>query len=308
MSKMIFCDLFAGSGVVSNEFKSCVKKVISNDVEFYSYVINRSYLSNDIELEHKSVFEHLNSLSTIEDGFFYKHYSMSGGGRQYFSDENCKKIDTIRVEIERLKNSNKIDENLYYFLIASLIESADKVANTASQYDAFLKDLKYMAKKPLILKPFLFEPDSKSHEVFNEDSNKLIKNISGDILYLDPPYNQRQYGAAYHILNTIALYDNFEPKQKTGKREYFHSDYSKSSSVKKALDSLIESANFKYIFLSYNNEGFMSQSEIETILSRYGSYSLSTKEYKKYKSNTSTCSTTVEHLHILEKEIYGKIQ
>ena len=80
--------------------------------------------------------------------------------------------------------------------------------------------IKKTAQKELILEPAIFEINSHSHEVYNEDSNLLIKKIEGDILYLDPPYNAREYGANYHLLNTIAKYDNFTPKGKTGLRDY----------------------------------------------------------------------------------------
>ncbi len=112
-------------------------------------------------------------------------------------------------------------------MLASLIESADKVANTASVYSAFLKHIKKSASKKLILKGAKFTKNDKSHKVFNEDSNELIKKISGDILYLDPPYNHRQYSANYHLLNTISLYKPFIPKGETGLPHYNRSKYCK---------------------------------------------------------------------------------
>jgi adenine-specific DNA-methyltransferase len=113
--------------------------------------------------------------------------------------------------------------------------------------------LKKSAQKSLVLKPAVFELNDNEHQVFNEDSNQLIKRIEGDILYLDPPYNQRQYGADYHILNTIAKYDKFVPKGKTGLRAYNRSNYCKKSEVVKSFEALIKNAKFKHIFLSYNN-------------------------------------------------------
>jgi adenine-specific DNA-methyltransferase len=115
------------------------------------------------------------------------------------------KIDTIRIQIEIWKKSKEIGDNLYYFLLASLLESADKMANTTSVYGAYLKYLKQSAKKQMMLVPAFFELNNNNHQVFNKDSNQLIKEINGDILYLDPPYNQRQYGSNYHLLNTILL-------------------------------------------------------------------------------------------------------
>jgi adenine-specific DNA-methyltransferase len=111
----------------------------------------------------------------------------------YFTDENAKKCDAIRQKIENWKSERKITEDEYYFLLASLIESIDKVANTASVYGAFLKKFKKSALNSLILQPAEFYLNDKEHKVFNEDINQLILKTSHDVVYLDPPYNHRQY-------------------------------------------------------------------------------------------------------------------
>ena len=191
-------------------------------------------------------------------------------------------------------------------MLASLLESADKVANTASVYGAYLKRIKKTATKKLELKPALFEETSTSHKVFQQDSNQLIKQIEGDILYLDPPYNNRQYGANYHVLNTIAKMDTFVPRGVTGLRDYYKSNYCKAPKVLESFKELIEKAQFKHIFLSYNNEGLMSQKQVQNIMKQYGNYELITKSYQRFKADKSEnrnhkASQTIEYLHILEK-------
>jgi len=307
LSNLVFCDLFAGTGSVGRTFKPLVKHVIANDVEFYSYVLNRNYIGNHKSLVFEERLSFLNNLIALE-GFVFHNYSENGNqGRLYFSEENGKKIDAIRQQIESWKNADEITEDDYYFLLASLIESADKVANTASVYGAYLKKIKKSAQKEMILKPALFTLNSNKHQVFNADSNALIKEIKGDILYLDPPYNERQYGSNYHLLNTIAKYDSFEPQGKTGLREYYRSDYCKKNEVKNSFEELIKNANFKYIFLSYNNEGLMTEDEVKSIMSIYGKYSLKTTNYQRFKADKTenrnhTATATVEYLHILEKQ------
>lgn len=306
LSDKIFCDLFAGTGVVGRNFKKEVKKVISNDMEFYSYVLNKNYIENHEFLDNEIYIKELNETNG-EEGFIFNEYSENGkANRLYFSEHNGKKIDAIRTKIELWKTEKKISSALYYFLLASLLESADKVANTASVYGAFLKKIKKTAQKELILEPAIFEINSHSHEVYNEDSNLLIKKIEGDILYLDPPYNAREYGANYHLLNTIAKYDNFTPKGKTGLRDYKKSAFCKKKEVEKSFDNLIKNANFRYIFLSYNNEGIMSSETIKKILSNYGKYDLLTTEYQRFRADKKEnrnhkASSTTEYLHILEK-------
>jgi adenine-specific DNA-methyltransferase len=307
LSDKIFCDLFAGTGIVGRVFKKEVKRIISNDCEYYSYVLNKNYIENHKRLNFQKYIEELNNAEPIETGFIYTNYcSGSGSGRQYFSDENGKKIDAVRQKIEVWLLRKEIGKNLYYFLLSSLLEAADKVANTASVYGAFLKKIKQSAQRNLFLEPALFDVNANEHKVYNEDANALIKKISGDILYLDPPYNERQYGANYHLLNTIAKYDNFIPKGKTGLRNYERSRYCVKKCVTKEFEDLIRNSKFKYIFLSYNNEGLMSESDIKNIMSKYGKYSAIKRKYQRFKADKSQnrnhqADSTFEYLHILEK-------
>lgn len=310
MSQKVFCDIFAGTGIVGRTFKKDVKEIISNDLEHYSYVLNRNYIGNHEDIKGKEKYiDELNSLELVSDGFIYKNYCMgSGSGRQYFSDTNGKKIDTIRSKLKEWHESGEIEDRLYYFLLASLVESADRVANTASVYGSFLKHVKKSASVELLLEPAHFVENKNRHRVFNMDSNELIQKISGDVLYLDPPYNQRQYGVNYHILNTITQYDDFVPKGKTGLREYNRSEYSKATQVHKSFEALIQNANFKYIFLSYNNEGLMSEDDVRGIMKKYGEYKLEKREYKRFQTGKivnkkSRVNKTFEYLHVLEKSL-----
>jgi len=307
LSEKVFCDMFAGTGIIGRTFKKDVKQIISNDLEYYSYILNKNYIDNYQQIINKEYYiNQLDNLSLVENGFIYNNYCMgSGSERQYFSDENGKKIDTIRIKIEQWKIDKEINENLYNFLLASLLESADKIANTASVYGAFLKHIKKPASKTMILKSANFIETDKPHQVYNLDSNELIKKISGDILYLDPPYNQRQYSSNYHILNTIAKYKPFIPKGKTGLPKYNRSNYSRKNDVYKTFEELIKNADFNSIFLSYNNEGLMSPKEIKNIMTKYGEYNLVTKEYQRFKADknrTHKATKTYEYLHILNKK------
>ena len=305
---LILCDLFGGTGAVSRFFKEKGNKIIANDWEYYSYVLLRNYIGNHTAItSSEERIQELNELPGVTDGFIYNNYCLGGSGfRQYFSDENGQKIDAIRRKIEEWRNIGEIGENGYYFLLCSLLEAADKVANTASVYGAYLKKLKKSAQKALEIVPADFWVNDIEHEVYQEDANTLIRRINGDILYLDPPYNTRQYGANYHLLNTIALYETFEPSGKTGLPDYKRSKYSIRKTVKDEFEDIIKNARFKYIFLSYNNEGIMSFSDIASIMHRYGDYSVIAQEYQRFKADRDEnrvhkSDKTVEYLHILSK-------
>lgn len=307
LSDKVFCDLFAGTGIVGRTFKTEVNKVISNDWEYYSYVLNKNYIENTQHFEYQNFIDTLNQLHGT-DGFIFQEYSEQGkANRLYFNEYNGKKIDAMRQQIEIWYTENKITTAQYYFLLASLLESADKVANTASVYGAFLKKIKQSAQQDIVLKPAFFDTTRQQNEVFQEDSNTLIKKISGDILYIDPPYNTRQYGANYHLLNTIANYKSFEPQGFTGLTAYQRSQYCSKQSVAEVFEDVIQNAKFDYIFMSYNNEGLLSQETIEKIMSKYGQYKIKIIDYQRFKSDKDQnrnhlFKATKEYLHILIKE------
>lgn len=306
-----FCDLFAGTGIVGQHFKKLGYEITANDLQYYSYVLNRHLIVNndflkfdnllqiipglseiDTNNRHIAVCDYLNNIPKIS-GFVYNNYC-SGGTinseftRLYFSDINGLICDSIRIKIEDWKNESLINEDEYFFLLASLIESVDKKANTTSVYGAFLKNIKKSAGETVKLEPLPIIQSSKNNKVFNKDANILIREINPDILYLDPPYNNRVYGDNYHVLETIARYDNPEIKGVTGNRKNKTlSKFSRKSEVKKAFKDMIENANAKYIFVSYNNEGLLSLEEIKEIMSTKGEYGLFTKEYQRYKSDVN---------------------
>lgn len=322
-----FCDLFAGTGTVGTYFKRKGFKIIANDIQYYSYVLNRHYIGNHKELTFSKLSKKIPELKSItiknrkdfvcdylsnlkgKRGFVYENYCLGGAKskkdkRQYFSDENGLRCDAIRQKIENWKKENLIFKDEYYFLLTSLVESIDKYANTASVYGAFLKKLKKTAQNNLVLKSAELIINDQDHEVFNEDINKISKRIKGDILYLDPPYNQRQYATNYHLLETIAKYDNPKIHGKTGLREYQNqkSLFCSKTQVKKAFKDLILKAKVKYIFLSYNNEGLMNIDDIKEIMSLRGKYGYFTKEYNRFKADKSEnrnykSSKTTEYLH-----------
>lgn len=301
----VFADLFAGTGVVGKTFKEKGYRVISNDIQYYSYVLNKHLIENVPPLS-VTIVDSLNQLTGTE-GFIYKNYCLgSGCGRQYFTDQNGMKCDSIRIEIERLKNCGEIDEAQYYYLLASLINSIDKFANTASVYGAFLKKIKKSASKEFQLELLPIVNGDKESKAYNDDISNIIHKIGGDILYLDPPYNARQYCTNYHVLETIARYDSPELKGKTGLRDYSRqkSLFCSPRTVVEAFDDILRNADFDYIFLSYNNEGLMPFDVIQHTMEKYGEYQRFEQEYRRFKADTDKnrnikSNTTTEYLHCL---------
>ena len=304
------CDGFAGTGAVSKLFKEHGATIIANDIQTYSYVTLKHIVENsaDTKLD-ESRFAMLDALPGV-DGFIYKHYCAgSGSGRLYYKDENGRRCDAIRQKIEQMHIDGEITDGEYYWYLASLIESIDKVANTASVYAAFLKHLKKSAQRDMHIVPLPII-DGPHGKVLQGDIVEQMPDIDCDILYLDPPYNSRQYPAYYHMLETIARYDNpAVPDTVAGTRDYKaqKSAWCVKSKVRNVFDELLSKADCEYVFLSYNNEGLMSLDDVKDIMSKYGTYEVKTQEYHRFRADKADARNhkadkTFEYLHCLRKK------
>ncbi|MCB0541673.1 MAG: DNA adenine methylase, partial [Bacteroidetes bacterium] len=225
--------------------------------------------------QNQQIFEHLNGIENYNEGFMFENYSPNGG-RQYFTDDNALKIDTYRLLIHNWKEAGYLNELEYYYLITSLLRAVNLVSNVSGTYGAYLKTWDKRALNPLKMEEVEIIQSNTKNKAFKKDANELIKQIKPDLLYLDPPYNTRQYASNYFILELIAegWFDK-KPKiyGKTGMREYEHqkSKYSSKSNALNALEDLILNASkSKYILLSYNKEGIIPHNSIINALERVG--------------------------------------
>ena len=309
----VFCDLFAGTGIVGKSFSPLVKQTIANDLEYYSYIANYVNLHGYDTVEVDKYIQDINKIKPNYDCIFAQYYGEGGSaGRLFYTRDNAAKIGAARDYIESLFKENKISQDTYYALVLSIINGSDDVANCTGVYGAYLKNFKPSAHKPVIFKkPEIFISsckDGEKNEVYLEDANILIKKIKGDILYLDPPYNTRQYGSNYHILNYIAHNEYPDTTSISGVSEHNKSKYSSKRDAGIELDELIKNADFEWIFLSYNNEGIIPFEEIKSILSKYGDYHVAIREHQRYKAdsnrrNLAGRDTTDEYIHVLHKTV-----
>ena len=306
ISDKVFCDLFAGTGIVGRSFSPLVKKVIANDLEYYSYIANKVGLEG---YDKKTVERILAKFTKIEgnpDLPFAQAYAYGGSkGRMFYTAENGAKIAAVREYLEFIRDI--LDEKDFNAALLSIIDGSDAVANTTSVYGAFLKSFKPSALAQVAFKlPTTIENTQQENEIYQENANELIKSINGDILYLDPPYNTRQYSSNYHILNYLAKNIAPETESVAGVTEHNKSKYSSKANAAAELEDLIKNANFEWIFLSYNNEGTIPIEEIERILSKYGEYHVESKEHQRFKADSKRrnllgSDTTIEYVHVLHK-------
>ncbi|MCD7780094.1 MAG: DNA adenine methylase [Candidatus Gastranaerophilales bacterium] len=330
---MIFCDLFSGTASVARYFKQQYQ-IISNDVLYFSYVLQKStielnkkphfdkllhYLSLNsftdllIYLENSNLNELQNKYEINDDELFvYNNYTPSSDlcERMYFRPTTGKRIDIIRILLNKWKNMDLIDDDEFIYLLAILIETVTYYSNISGVYGAYLKKWDKRTNKKFYLRNLKITNNNKRNYSYNEDAHDLIRKIEGDILYLDPPYNNRQYPPNYHVLETISKYDYPEIKGISGMRDYSNqiSRFCRKKEVKQALEDIVSNAKFKYIFLSYNTEGLLSISEIEEVFKKYGkedTYCMAKPiVYRKYKSKQKQSKKELyELLFFVEKDI-----
>ena len=306
-TKTVNADLFAGSGVVSRMLKQHSASLYVNDLEQYSYIINKCYLANKSEFKEKEYqlyFAKLKQKITdknyfegiITNNYAPKNDVIQKDDRVFYTKDNALIIDTIRNEI------TKIDENLQVYFLAPLLVMASVHVNTAGIFKGFYKDkttklgkfggtnenaLSRILKPIELVKPILsnFECEVK---ISCENANELAKELKDlDIVYLDPPYNQHPYGSNYFMLNVICENKIASQISKVSgiPTTWNRSNYNKKRAIYTELANLVETLDSKYIILSYNSDGFLTYEEIEEILNKYGEVSAKKIQYNTFKGS-----------------------
>jgi adenine-specific DNA-methyltransferase len=307
-------DLFAGSGAVSAGLKRRGYHVVANDILTHCCVLTRAQLLNSknpsfetllddhpgvadvtntfvIQTGYSHALSYLNNLDG-QEGFFYNHYAPGGTQnleepRQYFTDENARKIDAIRATIKQWNKDVLLSEAEHSLLLYDLIRATNEVANTAGTYGAYLKEWYERAREPIELTPADIPSGPTNHEIHQRDANELAKEITPDAVYLDPPYTKRQYASYYHIPETIAEEDEPEISGKTGLRPWSEksSDYCHKKRAPDQLRDLLSNLDTQYVFLSYSMEGHIPPDTIEEILGNFGAFELHEFNHPRYESN-----------------------
>lgn len=319
----ILCDIFSGTGTVGSYFKNKYE-IISNDLLFFSYVMQKGFielnyiptfekLDTIVKKDNKydNVYSYLNSLNPDDfkgNKIIADRYSPLGN-RMYLTEKNATKIDYMRTTIENWYKDKLISENEYYYLIACMIQEIPSVSNISGTYGAYLKEWDKRAHKDFQIFPLEINLNKYNNKVYNQEGVDLLKNISGDILYVDPPYNGRQYLPNYHLLETVARYDEPEVKGITGVRGYENqkSNWCLKTKVYDEFESLMKNSKFKYVILSYSSEGLMDKEKIEEIMKKYGkpdTYTLIEIPYRRFRSRSANAKHGVmEYLFFIEKEV-----
>lgn len=252
----------------------------------------------------EDLFAFYNSFKTSESNYMRENFADT-----YFSADDCSKIGFIREDIEKRLKLKELNFKEYAILITSLLYSLDRIANTVGHYDAYRQNCSY--DKPLIVHPIAplpMEQLNQHNQCFNQDANQLVREVACDLLYLDPPYNSRQYGDCYHLLENIARWEKPEVVGVARKMDRTHlkSSYCTNSAVQ-AFEDLIQHAQAKFIVLSYNNmaqkgnsrsHAKISDAEIMRILSAKGTVEIHERDYQSFTAGKSDITDNKERIFV----------
>lgn len=352
----IVLDLFAGTGAVAQFLKLRGHITYANDWQYYSYVTNVAFIEHNRlptldalladahwskqigavsfgpaimtysiadreplsdSLPCAKVLQYLNQMPGRQGPFYETYCSGGEAGRMYFSRKNGLRIQAIRDQIGEWARDGLVSSKERDWLVACLVEAADRVANTASVYGAYLKHVKKAAQKPLTLvalQPIASSYPPDRHQVFCEDGTELLNRFSPGqlrLIYIDPPYNHRQYASNYHVLETIACWDldQFEPRGVTGLRDSGEqrSDFCMRSAVEAAFRQVFKRINSEYLLFSYNNEGLLPQERLLSLFDEFCTdVSFTQIKFRRFRADIDRENRVYKADHTREFLVLGK--
>lgn len=295
-------DIFAGTGAVASAFTD--KKLITNDIMYSNYICHLAWFGSEEYSEEKiiALIMEYNNRKIEQDNYMSENFANT-----YFSLEDCRKIGFIRQDIEDRFVKGNINARERALLITSLLYAMDKIANTCGHYDAYRQGVEFEKHLELAVP----QPDEHLNEnnvCYNMDTNELAADMEADLVYIDPPYNSRQYCDAYHLLENVARWEKPEVFGVARKmdRTALKSDYCTQKATA-AFEKLIDSIHAKYILLSYNNmaekgndrsNAKISDDDIMRILNKKGRVKVFAEDYKAFSTGKSDIKENQERLFL----------
>ena len=301
----VIADIFAGTGAVSSAFDKS-KVIITNDLMYSNYICNYAWFGAE-NYEPQKIIDLVVKYNSL--GFCRDNYMTRNFANTYFSKKDCSKIGYIRNDIEQLFKKKQINARERAILITSLLYAMDKIAQTCGHYDAYRKGCNYENELELYV-PLAPVDNNPKNKCFNMDANMLAREIEADLVYIDPPYNSRQYCDAYHLLENVARWEKPEVYGVAKKmdRSKLKSEYCTNKATD-AFEDLISNIKAKYIMLSYNNmsqkgndrsNAKISDEDILRILRGKGKVKVFAQQYKAFTTGKSDIADNEERLFLCE--------
>jgi adenine-specific DNA-methyltransferase len=275
-------DLFSGTSRVGHALKRAGYRVTSNDYNAYAHALARCYVVADREKVLRDAEKLLKEFGSLpgREGYFTKAFCIDS---RFFQPKNGARVDAIRDAIA----AKGLDPVLEAVVLVSLMEAADRVDSTCGLQMAYLKDWAPRAHNNLELRmpdvlPSVPHGTCDAHQM---DALDAVKQLEADVIYLDPPYNQHSYLSNYHIWETLIRWDNPAYYGIACKREDCRtrkSVFNLKNECFDAFSKIVRQAKASMIVVSFNNEGYLSRPQMESLLSQRGEVFVITKDFKRY--------------------------
>lgn len=333
-SNGLFIDCFAGTGVVSRLAKNMRYQVLCNDWEYYSEALNIASIQT-LEpptyfgrYSYDEVIQQLNDLPPIED-WVTQHLCPqddinydTNTERMFYMRKNGMRIDAIRHQIEEWDSKGQLTSIQKACLLAPLLYSACYHANTSGVFKGFhkgwggqTKTALYRIAADLILAPIQFYNNHQNNLIFRMDAQSLAEQLHHmnlpeySIAYLDPPYNQHPYGANYHVLNSITLWDKPEVspqithQEKSAIRKDWRKERKSAYTVRKqatqAYQKLLQTLPTRWIATSYSTDGFIDLQDMIQENCNIGEVKIFAKAYKRYRVSSQRYSQKPKNIEFV---------
>lgn len=297
-------DVFGGTGVVTAELLDVIDSAVINDFLYSNEIIYKAFFGKG-KYSSKKISSYVAKYNGIDKASLPDNYVSINFGGKYFRYDDAKLIGYIREDIENEYKNKKINDQEYYILLASLLYSFDRCANTVGHYEAYIKGKEIRTEFVYeLIEPIKSE---KKVDIFRMDSNELAREIEADVAFVDPPYNSRQYSRFYHVMETITKWEKTALVGTAMKPpEENMSDYCRNSAPK-AFEDLIMNLRTKYIIVTYNNtydskstssRNKITLEEIKAILEKKGTTEIFEKSYHRFNAGKTDASDHKELVFI----------
>ncbi len=275
-------DLFSGTSRVGHALKRVGYRVLANDHNAYAHVLAMCYVQADREDvldDAKKLVREFNALPG-SPGYFTETFCVRS---RYIQPKNGERVDAVREAIER----KGLEPELKAVLLTSLMEAADRVDSTTGLQMAYLKQWASRSFNDLRLRVPQLLPRAQNGKgaAYCMDALDAAHELRGDVAYLDPPYNQHSYLGNYHVWETLVRWDKPEVYGVACKRvdcRQRRSPFNSKRQCQRAMREVVHAVKAPILVMSFNNEGYFSREEMETLLGERGEVTIIESDYKRY--------------------------
>jgi adenine-specific DNA-methyltransferase len=275
-------DLFSGTSRVGHALKREGLRVRANDHNAYAATLARCYVQADRDDVLRDAERWIAELSALPPapGWFTRRFSEEA---RYFHPKNAARIEAIRARIAALA----LPPELEAVLLVSLMEAADRVDSTTGVQMAYLKSWAPRAHNDLALRmpDVLPRAAAGKGEAHALDASEAARTLSGDVAYVDPPYNQHSYLGNYHVWETLVRWDAPETFGVANKRldvKERKSAFNRRHAIAPAIADVLAHLDARVIVLSFSDEGFVSRDEIEALCAQRGRVRVIERDHPRY--------------------------